>query len=71
MLRKGVVETLIERTGMVRWGKRGRKERYLVVSRGGFSKSCIEYMEKEGVMYWAPKDLKTLFWPKPRKRKRK
>ncbi len=47
-----VVEDLKRRAELVKWHDRDRKERYLVVSKSGFTPKCLERMEDEGIMHW-------------------
>ncbi len=43
----------------VNWHNEERKERFLVVSKSGFTKKCIERMDEEGVMRWNLEDLQS------------
>jgi len=47
-----VVEELMKKKELVNWHNGERKERFLVVSKSGFTKKCIERMDEEGVMHW-------------------
>ncbi len=47
-----VVEELMEKKELVNWHNGERKERFLVVSKSGFTKKCIERMDEQGVMHW-------------------
>ncbi len=47
-----VVEGLKKKADLVQWHKNDRKERYLIVSKSGFTKRCLEKMEDENVMHW-------------------
>lgn len=59
---KSAVENLIKKTEKLRWGPPDRKERYLMVSRGGFTPSCMQLMESEGVAYWTIDELGDILW---------
>ncbi len=52
-----VVEELIEKKELVQWHNEDRKERFLVVSKSGFTKKCLEKMEEEGIIHWELKDV--------------
>lgn len=51
------VRGLAMKSDLVQWRKDARKEKYLVVSKGGFTGKCIEKMESEGIMHWDADDL--------------
>ncbi len=55
-----VVEELMEKKELVNWHNGERKERFLVVSKSGFTKKCIERMDEEGIMHWGLKDIASL-----------
>lgn len=48
------------RSKLVQWRKNDRNEKYLVVSKSGFTESCIECMDSEGIIHWDEKDLERL-----------
>ncbi|MHC1568062.1 MAG: DUF234 domain-containing protein [Candidatus Syntropharchaeia archaeon] len=55
-----VVEELIEKKDLVKWYNEDRKEKFLIVSKAGFTKKCLERMEDEGIMHWDLRDLERL-----------
>jgi len=59
-----VLDRLKSRAPLVRWGKPGRKDKFLMVSSGGFTKKCLERMDAEGVAHWDMDTLKRIFWGK-------
>ncbi len=58
----GVLRDLLEKASLVRWGKERRRDRFLVVSRGGFSKNAVSFGASRGMMLWTVQDLKRIFW---------
>jgi len=55
-----VVEELKEKVQQVDWYNKKRKERFLIVSKSGFTKNCIEQMDNEGVLHWDLDDIKKI-----------
>lgn len=55
----GVIADLIEKSKLVDWD--GRKESFAVFSKSGFTKSCLDYCEKNGVETFDLKDLERIF----------
>ncbi len=55
-----VVEDLMKKRELVNWHKEDRRERFLMVSKSGFTKSCLERMDGEGVMHWDLEDISAL-----------
>ena len=55
-----VVEELIKKKELVHWRNEDRKERFLIVSKSGFTKKCLESMESEGIMHWDLKDIERM-----------
>ncbi len=55
-----IVEELMEKKELVEWNREDRKERFLVVSRSGFTKKCLERMGDEGIMHWDLKDIERM-----------
>ena len=53
----GVVEELKRKAQLVDWYNKIRKERFLVVSKSGFTKNCLEKMNNEKVLHWDLKDI--------------
>ena len=42
------------------WNGKRMIERFLVVSRSGFTKKCLERMDDEGIMHWDLKDIERM-----------
>ncbi len=59
-----VVDELKRKAKLVQWRCNNRKERYLIVSKSGFTKKCLEIMEKEDIMHWNIKDIEKFIQPK-------
>ena len=57
-----VVEELMEKKELVEWNRDDRKERFLIVSKSGFTKKCIEKMDDEGIMHWDLKDVERMIY---------
>ncbi len=55
-----VVEELIGKKDLVQWHNEERKEKFLIVSKSGFTKKCLERMESEGIMHWDLKDIERM-----------
>lgn len=55
-----VLEELMEKKELVKWHNEGRKEKFLMVSKSGFTKKCLERMESEGIMHWDLKDIERM-----------
>ncbi|GAG46217.1 unnamed protein product, partial [marine sediment metagenome] len=36
------------------------KERFLITSKSGFTKNCLERMHDEGILHWGIKDIKNI-----------
>jgi len=53
----GIVEELKQKAQLVDWYNKIRKERFLVVSKSGFTKSCLEKMNDEKILHWDLKDI--------------
>jgi len=49
---QNVVDNLMEKKDRVVWHNEDRKERFLIVSRSGFTSRCLERMDDEGIMHW-------------------
>ena len=52
-----VVEELKQKAQLVDWHNKIRKERFLIVSKSGFTKSCLEKMNDEKILHWDLKDI--------------
>ncbi len=59
-----VVEELMEKKELVKWHNEDRKEKFLIVSKAGFTKKCLERMDDEGIMHWDLRDLEKLVYEK-------
>ncbi len=55
-----IVEELMEKKELVEWNREDRKERFLIVSKSGFTKKCLEKMDDEGIMHWDLKDIERM-----------
>ena len=47
-----VLDELLKKKDLVRWNNEDRKERFLIVSKSGFTKKCLERMESEHILHW-------------------
>ncbi len=54
-----LVEELMKKKELVQWNNEKRKEKFLVVSKSGFTKKCMERMESEGIMQWDIKEVES------------
>lgn len=54
------VQALMDKSELVRWSP--RKVRFLIFSRGGFSREALDLMEKNGIIGWTPEELSRVFW---------
>jgi len=52
------VRELKRKADLVQWRKDTREESFLLVSRAGFTKSCLDLMDREGVHHWDLSELK-------------
>jgi AAA+ ATPase superfamily predicted ATPase len=52
-----VLDKLMEKKEIVKWNNEDRKERFLMVSKSGFTKKCLERMDDGGIMHWDLKDI--------------
>ena len=55
-----VVEGLMRKKELVNWHNGERKERFLLISKSGFTKKCLEMMEQEGIMHWDLGDMERI-----------
>jgi hypothetical protein len=55
------VEALMSKSQMSPVGPRMERS-YLVASRSGFTPTCLERMDSEGILHWDLEDLGTLAW---------
>ena len=55
------IELLIKKTKQVQWRNTNRKEKYILISRGGFSSDCKEYLEDPNIMFWTLADICNIF----------
>jgi AAA+ ATPase superfamily predicted ATPase len=55
------VGRLMERSTMPKVGQ-NLKRRYLVVSKSGFTRSCLREMESQGILHWDLDDISKLVW---------
>jgi AAA+ ATPase superfamily predicted ATPase len=55
-----VVDELMVKKELVEWNKNNRKERFLIVSKSGFTKKCLERMDDGGIMHWDLRDVEKL-----------
>lgn len=47
-----VVEDLLRKSELVQWRKEKRKEHFLVISKSGFTQSCMKKMDENGIIHW-------------------
>ncbi len=52
-----VLNDLKRKASLVAWNSENRTERYLLVSKAGFTKKCVERMEAENIIYMVPENL--------------
>jgi len=52
-----VVEELMRKRDLVNWHNGERRERFLVVSKQGFTNKCLERMEDEEIVHWDLEEL--------------
>lgn len=52
-----IVEELKQKAQLVDWHNKIRKESFLIVSKSGFTKSCLEKMTDEKILHWDLKDI--------------
>lgn len=52
-----IVEELKKKAALVQWNINDRKERYLIVSRSGFTDNCMERMKEEEIAHWDMGDV--------------
>ena len=52
-----VLDALKKKSALVGWNREKRRERFLLVSKSGFTKKCMERMKSEEIMYMVPEDL--------------
>ena len=50
----------MEKKELVQWNKDTRKERFLLVSRSGFTKKCADRMDEEEILYWDLRDIERM-----------
>jgi AAA+ ATPase superfamily predicted ATPase len=55
-----VVDELMEKKDLVQWHNEDRKEKFLIVSKSGFTKKCVERMEDEGILHWDLRDVEKI-----------
>ncbi len=55
-----VIDELMEKKELVKWHNEDRKEKFLIVSKAGFTKKCIEKMDSEGIMHWDLGDVERM-----------
>ncbi len=55
-----VLDELMEKKDLVQWHNKDRKERFMLVSKSGFTKKCLERMDDEGVMHWDMDDMRKI-----------
>jgi len=55
-----VVEDLLQKAELVQWHNHDRKERYMIVSKSGFTPQCLERMKSEEITYWTLKDIEKM-----------
>ncbi len=52
-----VLEELMEKKELVQWHRKDRKESFMLVSKSGFTKKCLERMDDEGILHWDIDDI--------------
>ncbi len=55
-----IIDEVMEKKDLVKWHNEDRKEKFLVVSKSGFTKKCIERMDSEGIMHWDLRDVERM-----------
>jgi AAA+ ATPase superfamily predicted ATPase len=56
------IEKLMEKSRRIRWGNKRTKWTYLYISRGGFFRDCLRWMDEEGIMHWNLEDIEEILW---------
>jgi hypothetical protein len=55
-----VVKELRRKANLVDWYNNDRKEHFLIVSKSGFTKNCLDRMNAEGILHWNLKDIEKM-----------
>ena len=55
-----IVEELKQKAQLVDWYNEVRKERFLIVSKSGFTRNCLERMHDEKILHWDLMDIKNI-----------
>jgi AAA+ ATPase superfamily predicted ATPase len=58
---KHVALDLLKKAEQVDWCKKNRIERYIIFSRSGFNKSCLEFCQRNGILLYDLEDIKKIF----------
>lgn len=53
-----IVEKLKRKSQLVDWYNTVRKERFLIISKAGFTKNCLKRMKEEKILFWDLQDMK-------------
>jgi len=61
------IERLLEKGRSIGWGNKRTNWKHLYASRGGFSRTCVDWMDENGVVHWTLKDLESILWAEGRK----
>lgn len=51
------VEVLFQKRERIRWGNDETEVSYLYVSRGGFTETCLDWMDEIGILHWDLHDI--------------
>lgn len=54
------VLALKEKTKQVKWNNGTRKEKFIMVSKSGFTDNCLKNMEKENIIHWDIADIEEM-----------
>mgnify|MGYP006287782889 CR=1 FL=1 len=56
------IKKLIEKKSNLRWGNEETRWSYIYISKGGFTRSCIEWMDDEKILHWDLNDIERILW---------
>ena len=60
-VKKHIASELLEKAGYVDWNIKKRKEYFIIFSKSGFEKSCLEFCKQRGILLFDLKDIEKIF----------
>ncbi len=57
-----VVEEFQRKAELIKYHKKHRKENYLIVSKSGFTKRCIDRMKENDIIFWDIEHLEKMMF---------